>query len=240
VRLFCFAHAGGNAVIFHGWHRQVPADIEVRAVQLPGRANRWNEAPHVQVEELLDALLTALQPWMDVPFAFFGHSMGAMLAFELTRSLRRRGAPLPVHLFVSGRGAPQIPSTRPPLHQLPDDKFLEAIRRFGGLPEVVLENPELVAMVLPALRADFQLVDEWTYRPEAPLNLPLSAFGGDADRAVPHDELAAWAEQTTGPWEVDHFVGGHFYLQSHQAELVALVANRLQGAQGKQNSGLGG
>jgi surfactin synthase thioesterase subunit len=232
IRLFCFAHAGGNAVAFHGWHRLMAADIEVRAVQLPGRANRRQEPPYVQMEQLLDDLLVVLSPCLGTPFAFFGHSMGALVAFELTRRLRNRGATLPAHLFVSGSGAPQLPPTRPPLHHLSEPEFLEGVRCFGGLPEVLLEEPELLAMVLPALRADFQVLDGWRYRSEPPLAIPLSAFGGDADPSTPEKALAAWADVTTGPFEVDIFTGGHFYLQARQAELVALVAHRLRGIQG--------
>ena len=192
LRLFCFTYAGGGASIYRPWTRERPPEVEFCAIQLPGRESRLLEEPFTEMAALVQELGPALDPYLDLPFAFFGHSMGALVAFEMAHEIRRRRGLSPIHLFVSGHAAPQIRRRRAPVHQLSDAAFVEAIRQLNGTPEQVLENAELIALVLPALRADLALCETYTYGNSAPLGCPISAFGGLADSEVRYDDLRAW------------------------------------------------
>ena len=191
LRLFCFPYAGGKAVSFRAWSSGLPTTVEVCPVELPGRGSRLMEVPFTQFEPLISALAQALLPYLDKPFAFFGHSMGALVSFELARLLRQKYGLSPVHLFVSGRGAPQVvPVPDPPIHALPEPAFLEKLRGLNGTPEAVLENAKLMQLLLPMLRADFAVIETYVYVPEPPLNCPITAFSGWQDRKVSFDLIA--------------------------------------------------
>jgi medium-chain acyl-[acyl-carrier-protein] hydrolase len=148
---------------------------------------------------------------MDFPFAFFGHSLGSLISFELTRWLRRQKVPCPLQLFVSGCRVPQIPNPDPPIHQLPDVEFIEELRRFNGTPKAVLDNPELMEVFLPLLRSDMRLYETYVYDHEAPLDCPISAFGALEDEEVSREELAAWYDQTRSRFNIQMFPGDHFF-----------------------------
>ena len=212
LRLFCFPFAGGGASIFRTWPHRLPPDIEVCAIQLPGREDRFQETPFDRLSSLIDALADVLYPYMDLPFAFFGHSLGSLTAFELTRRLRRKKAPCPLQLFVSGSRAPQLPNSDPPMHQLPDAEFIEALRRFKGTPKAVLENPEFMEVFSPLLRSDMRLYETYVYDHEAPLDCPITAFGGLEDAEVSRQEVAGWSDQTRSRFRMHMFPGDHFFL----------------------------
>lgn len=228
LRLFCFPYAGGAAAVYHAWPASFPAGIEVCAVRLPGRENRFSEPAFVRAADLVTEAADALAPLFDVPFALFGHSMGALAAFELARELRRRGAPGPVRLLVSGARAPQRPNPHPPIRHLPDREFLDEVRRrYDGIPGPVLENPELLELLLPSLRADFTLFETYVHAPAPPLSCPLSCFGGHDDGRVSSDDLEGWRQQTRGAFSLRMFEGGHFFLQSAEAQVRRAVAEEL-------------
>lgn len=227
VRLFCFPFAGGGASLYHAWHRDLPEQIAMYAVQLPGRENRSAEPLRTDLLALTDELSLALIPYMDRPCAFFGHSMGAVVAFELARRLRARRGPLPVHLFVSGRGAPQIKPQSADIHHLPDADFVREVRNLKGTPAAVFESAELMELALPVLRADFIAHETYSYRPEAPLLCPITAIGGEEDDEVCADELVAWREQTCGPFALRFMPGDHFYVQSAHEQVTSLIAEKL-------------
>jgi medium-chain acyl-[acyl-carrier-protein] hydrolase len=176
---------------------------------------------------LLENLVPAIRPCLDKPFVFFGHSMGAMIGFELVRRFRRENGPRPLHLFVSGSRAPQVPNSRPIIHHLPDAEFVDGLRRFDGTPDAVLKNDMLMELFLPILRADFTLHETYRYVPGAPLDCPISAFGGFEDEEVSRDELAAWQEQTCGVFKLSMFRGDHFFLRSAQAQLLQTISEDL-------------
>ncbi len=229
VRLFCFAHAGGGAAAYRLWHQGLPRHIEVWAIQLPGRAHRLREPALRSIPAIVAALLPSILPRLDRPFALFGHSMGSMIAFALAHELLKRGAPAPAHLFVSGRRGPGVPSAEPPLNVLPDADFVaELLRRYGGIPAEVLAEPDLMALLLPSLRADIQALE--TYRPAAssPLPGPVTAYGGADDRLNPPGVLEAWREETRGAFRAKTFAGGHFYLEANRDELLADIAETLR------------
>ncbi len=227
LRLFCFPYAGGTAQIYRAWGAGLPGTIEVCAAQIPGRGPRMNEAPYTNLAPLVEALTGAVAPLLDKPFAFFGHSMGAMIAFELARALQRERGVSPLHLFVSGRRAPQLPDDEPPTYNLPHDEFLEELRRLNGTPEEVLRHPEMMELLLPIIRADFSAVQTYDYRPGPPLDCPVTAFGGTEDHEVGRDDLEAWREQTSAGFSVQMFRGDHFFLHDAQP-LLQSVAHQLQ------------
>lgn len=222
LRLFCFPYAGGGAAIFRTWPDYLPPNIEVCPIQLPGRESRLRELPFTRIDLLVQALVPVLHPYLNIPFAFFGHSMGALVSFELTRQLCMRSDRSPVHLLVSGHRAPQIPDLDLPLHQLPEFAFVKELRRLNGTPESVLQNPELMQLVLPILRADFALCETYVCSKER-IDCPITAFGGLQDSKVSYDALAAWREQTNSSFTLRMFPGDHFFLQSARLPLLQAV-----------------
>lgn len=212
LRLFCFPYAGGDAQVYRAWPRQLPPSIEVLAARLPGRGLRIKEAPFRDLTPMVAAVASAITPYLDRPFAFFGHSMGALIGFELTRLLDERGDRGPAHLFVSGRRAPQIPNDRPDTYDLPDDEFIKYLRSLKGTPAEVFDHPELLELMLPLLRADFSVVETYQYRTGPDLGCPVTAFGGESDEEVSVDEIKAWGEQTSGRFDARIMPGDHFFL----------------------------
>jgi len=212
LRLFCFPYAGGGASVYRGWAASLPGEIEVCPVQLPGRESRLREAPFTHLDPMIQVLADVLPPYLDLPFVFFGHSMGGLISFELSRELRRRRGPAPLHIFVSGRRAPQVPSREEPLHELPEPEFIARLRELNGTPEEVLQHAELMRLLLPILRADFSVNETYEYRPEEPLDVGISAFGGLGDQEVTREDLAAWKDQTRGRFRLRILPGDHFFV----------------------------
>jgi len=233
VRLFCFPYAGGGASIFRTWSEHLPQDIEVCPVQLPGREDRLLERPCSNLPSLLDALVPALLPYLDMPYAFFGHSMGSLISFELARYLHQMGySRTPVYLFVSGHSAPQIPDPDPPSYHLPEPEFIEELRQLKGTPEELLQNTEFLHLLIPLLRADFALCETYKYIHGEPLKFPISAFGGLQDSEVPHDAISAWREQASGPkasknFRLRFFEGDHFFMHKEQTALLQAISQDL-------------
>jgi medium-chain acyl-[acyl-carrier-protein] hydrolase len=227
LRLFCFPYAGGNTSIFRAWSSQLPPNVEVCPIQLPGRASRWKETPFTHMEPLVEALAQAITPYLDLPFAFFGHSMGALISFELARYLRIQQAPQPIHLFLSGRRAPQIGDRNPLMHTLPDQDFLAELHHLNGTPRQVLENVELMELFLPILRADFSICGTYTYADQPPLNCAISVFGGLEDATEPHELLEPWRKQTCSSFALHLLPGDHFFLQTNQDLLLRTLSQIL-------------
>jgi medium-chain acyl-[acyl-carrier-protein] hydrolase len=228
LRLFCFAHAGGGGSAYSRWSHELPDDVEVCGVQLPGRETRLRESPVTDPPELIDQLTTDLTPWLDRDFAFFGHSLGALLAFEVTRALRRRGAALPRLFFGSGYQSPMTPNGAGRYRGLSDDEMLAQIAaRYGGIPSVVASDPDLRRHYIPVLRADFALLAAYQYAPEAPLDLPLFLYNGVSDARVTAQGLQGWRSLTTGPYQERWFPGGHFYLQENRTAVLQRLSQDL-------------
>jgi len=227
LRMFCFPYAGGGASAYRGWGASLPQEIEVCPVQLPGREGRLREPPFTRSEEMITAIADALTPWLDLPFVFFGHSMGGMIGFELTRELRRRGRTLPLHLFVSGRRAPQLPARDEPIHDLPEPEFIERLRELDGTPEEVLQHAELMKLLIPLLRADFAVNETYEYAEEPPIDIGISAFGGLGDVDVSRDDVEAWSVQTRGRFRMRMMPGGHFFLHNQKDLILESVARDL-------------
>jgi len=230
LRLFCFPYAGGGASIYAPWSRLLPPEIEIAAVQLPGRESRIGERAISDLGELTAAMGAALAPFMDRPFAFFGHSNGGLMAFALTRLLRREGRTLPLRLIASGRPAPQVTLDAPTTYDLPEAEFHDTLRRFAGTPEEVLQNREIMELITPMLRADFQLGEAYAYTPEPPLSIPLAAYGGVQDLEVPGWSIEAWRDQAAGEFRSVMFPGGHFFINENRPEVLQELTRDLRGA----------
>jgi medium-chain acyl-[acyl-carrier-protein] hydrolase len=238
LRLFGFPYAGGAASAFYTWSDDLPRELEFCPIQLPGRESRLRESPFSHLEPLLEALVPAIRPYLDKPFVFFGHSMGATTN-ELARRLRRKSGPCPLHLFVSGSRAPQVPNPDPPIHHLPEAELVEELRRFNGTPEAVLQNTQLMQLFLPILRADLTLHETYVYTAGEPLDCPISAFGGSEDEEVTRDKLAAWREQTHGAFTLRVFPGDHFFPRSARSYLLQAVSQDLTQILGHIDGGAG-
>ncbi|MFN3647975.1 MAG: thioesterase II family protein [Armatimonadota bacterium] len=229
MRLVCFPHAGAGASSFFAWGQALPPEIEVCSALMPGRESRIAEVPFTRMAPLVERLATALEPWLDRECAFFGHSLGALVAFELARELARRGLPLPRRLFLSGRRAPTLPLEGDLLHPLPDEELVEQIRvRYGGIPREILNEPELVRYFLPVIRADVELFETYTCEPGPPLACPFSLYNGRDDHQVSETGVEAWRQLTSAGFEARRFPGGHFYLHEYRQEVLTALAADLQ------------
>jgi len=229
LRLLCFPYAGGGTSMFWNWSAHFSPFVEICAVRLPGRETRYQEPAFTDMDLLIEALIDPLLPVLDKPFVFFGHSMGALVSFELARFLRKRYGLTPKQLLVSARRAPQIPHQTPPLFNLPEPDFLEEIRRFNGIPSTILEDRELMQLFLPTLRADFSVLETYQYVSEKLLDCPINVFGGLQDTQVTVEELEAWQEQTLGDFSLQMFPGDHFFLNTaSQKKLLESISSILE------------
>lgn len=227
LRLFCLPYVGGGAQVYQPWCGAFGEDVEVCAVELPGRQTRMRELPYSRMDALIGALASAIAGELDVPYAIFGHSMGSLVAFELAHELRRRGAGEPCVLFVSAGPAPRLPRLLPPLHAAPEDRVVARLAGLGGLPQEILDEPELLRYFLPAIRADFAVLETYEYRARQPLTCPVVAFTGSEDEDLPPAGLAPWGEESTGRFDQYVLPGGHFFLRASERELLTLIRDAL-------------
>jgi medium-chain acyl-[acyl-carrier-protein] hydrolase len=227
LRLFCLPYAGGSAAIFRNWTDSLPPFIEVCCIQLPGRGARLREQPFTSMSLLVGAIEMAISEYLDKPFAFFGHSMGAAISFELTHKIRSKRGLEPVHLFVSGRRAPQLVRTDASTFKLPEHEFTQELRRLEGTPQEVFENQELLKLFLPLLRSDFELIQTAKYVARPQLKCPITALGGIADNTVSREDLQAWSKQTSGRLNLCLLPGNHFFLHQYEPRVLQVIAEQL-------------
>lgn len=218
--LYCFPHSGGSAGEYVRWGRDLPG-TQVYGIGLPGRAGRAAEPALTRLDDLVNALLDATS--FAAPYVLFGHSLGALVAYEVTRELAARGRPLPERLVVSAFAAPHLPRDAPRLHERPDAELAAAlIDRYGGIPRQVARDPELMALFLPAFRADLTLLENYVHRPGAPVPVPIEVFGGDTD-VVTADQLRLWSRHSSVSTRLRLFRGGHFYFRDDSEPLLSAL-----------------
>ncbi|MFC6881622.1 MULTISPECIES: thioesterase II family protein [Actinomadura] len=237
VRLVCFPHAGGSASFFFPVSARLSPAVDVAAVQYPGRQDRRAEANIGTIPEMADAVLPAVRALADRPLAFFGHSMGAVLAYEVARRLERDGAEPLARLYVSGRRAPSRHRSEH-VHELDDAGLVAELQRLSGTDSSLLGDPEARDMILPAVRSDYHAVETYRHVPGAALRCPVVALVGDRDPQVTRDEALAWAEHSSGPFDLRVFPGGHFYLVEHGPRVIQALADDLAAV--RVPSGAGG
>lgn len=239
VRLFCFPFAGGGASVFTGWLNSFPPHVAACAIQYTGREDRWGEPGFPSLLSLAETLADVLAPHLGGRFAFFGHSFGGLVAFELTRALQRQGGAAPLRLFISGARAPQLPP-KEPIHALAEQDFLNKLCEFGGMPAEVLRDADLLPLVLPTIREDFRLLEQYRFEEAPPLPIPISAFGGLKDEAVPVGDLLAWSAQTCKTFRSRFLEGHHFFLFNSKPKIVSYIVEDLEAAADSQRAGRGG
>lgn len=227
-RLFCFPHAGVGTSVFRGWADELPNNIEVCLIQLPGREGRLREGLFSAIQPLAAQLVREFHDLIDCPFAFYGHSLGGTIAFEAARQLRRLELPAPFQLFVGASPAPQLPWRHSALRNLEEDEFIQALEtRYAEMPKQVMNDPQMRALLLPVLRADVGMVETYNYTHEAPLSYGITAYGGTHDRSVFREELDAWRHQTSESFRVHMLEGNHFFLQGQKAAFLDSLATEI-------------
>ncbi len=225
LRLFCIPYAGGSATVFRSWPDVLASEVEPALIQLPGRGARFRETPLTRVRAAVEMLSSAIEPYLDCPYVIFGHSLGALIGFELVRKLRRSQQPDPQHIIVCARAAPHLPNELQTVHRLADNLLVQEVqRRYGGIPHAILADAEMLQLFLPVLRADLEMLETYQYSPELPLTCAMTAYGGMQDGAVTNVQLAGWAEHTTGSFTQQMFPGNHFFVQNSPQFLEALTS----------------
>jgi medium-chain acyl-[acyl-carrier-protein] hydrolase len=229
LRLFLLPPAGGSSLIFRSWKDVMPPGVDVYPIQLPGRGARVHEPPFTRVEPLVQSLATALAPLLNKPFALFGHSMGALLGFELSRHLRKSYGIEPLLLFASGGRSPDVPEDKRDF-LLPDADFVAMLRALNGTPAEILDNPEALRLLLPVLRADFEVTQTYQHNEDQPLSCRIKVFGGTRDSTTGEELLLPWRKHTRGSFSLSMLPGSHFFIEESRAQLLAIVAHELRRA----------
>lgn len=228
LRLFCFPYAGATASVYHMWANGSLLNVEVCAIELPGRDTRKHELALTTIASQVDSIFDEIHEHLDKPFAFWGHSMGSIIAYELAQKLSKENGVSPVHLLVSGRQAPHLPDKFPHAYNLPEPDLLRELERLNGVPKDALESPDLMRLLLPILRADLEAIDTYAYTSRPALDCPITAFGGIRDREVDGKGLEGWNEHTIGHFSLRMLPGDHFYLHSAQQLLLRILNQILQ------------
>lgn len=225
MRIFCFPYAGGSATTFLPWVKSLPSWIELVAVQPPGRSSRLFDPPYTQMDSLIDDLISSFANLTDKPYVFYGHSLGSRIAFELSKRCQSMGLALPIHFIASGSRAPFIPCREEHIFDLPEEEFIEELKQLNGTPEEVLDNQELMSLLLPALRADFQIAD--TYCSDGTqVDCPVTVLSGSADTDIKHTDLESWGKVFKKLESLEILQGGHFFIESN-VEAVLKIVNRV-------------
>ena len=231
-RLFCFPFAGGSAAVFAGWGEKLKPEIEVWAAQPRGRGMRFSERPHQSVPEMVEDFLQALRTHLDLPFAFYGHSLGGLLALELTQQLTVEGLPLPGHLFIGASAPPVAGLIHPRISHLSDEGFVTAVQdRYSGIPESVLKEPELMEIFLPALKADFSAYETFDRERVMQVHCPITALAGSDDAVIVPDLMQEWRQHTKASFDLRIVPGDHFFLSTSSETVLSTVREKMLSAQ---------
>jgi len=229
IKLFCLPYAGGTAMIYSSWKKNLHSEIELFPIELAGRGKRCKEPFYSNVYEAVDDIYNAIKDELDgTSFAFYGHSMGTVLVYELIYKIKELMNLEPVYAFFSGRYPPQVKKTEKFCYKMPENEFIQEIRSLGGTPEEFFENRELMEIFLPILRADYMLIELYNHAPKpGKLGMGITVFNGKQDKYVTHDDLEEWQYITSGKNEVIEFDGGHFFIFDNQKEIISVINDKL-------------
>lgn len=227
LQLFCFPYGGGNSAFYQRWQNQLLSAVQICPVQLPGRGIRYLEPSYTKFELLIKDLVLGLQPFLQPPFAFFGHSMGALVCYEIARMLTAKKNPQPVHLFASAYHAPHLPDPSPKLHELPDDQFIDELIQMNGLPTELITNRKYLEVFLPALQADFTMCETYEHHKSETLTCPITVLGGSNDPETTDTKLEVWQELTTGPFALHLLEGDHFFIHSKTTKILEIIKDKV-------------
>jgi medium-chain acyl-[acyl-carrier-protein] hydrolase len=228
IRLLCFPYAGSGPTIFRQWPKYLPEEVEMWGIRLPGRESRLGEPAYSSLDPLVTAVSEALWPYLDHPFVIFGHSLGALVGYELAQHCKKQNGPQPLHLFMSGHRAPHCPPLHPPVHDTDNETFLNRIRTLGGTHKQFFAVQDLVQLMLPTLRADFAVWENYKYKKNSTLDIPITAFGGKADIEVQQSDIVAWQEHTNSNFTYHIYPGKHFYFQSNPEPLLIEITKAVK------------
>lgn len=227
IRLFCFPYAGGGCTAFFNWPKHIDQHIEIVCISLPGRDRRFKEEPFRRVHQIVAELKTNFYTMLNKPYAFFGHSLGTRIGFELAKQLRDMGAPEPLHLFMSACCAPHLQDLNSFIYNLPDHEFIKGIKKYDGIPEMILNDSKLLDFFLPVLKADMEAFATYKHTQSSPFSFPISVFGGVSDKITTLSDLEAWCGYTDKAFELYMFKGGHFFINDYQQELLGIISSQL-------------
>lgn len=227
IRLFCLPFAGAGASIYNSWLAFMPAEIEIIAIQLPGREDRVFEQPFSRLRPLVRTVAQAIRPYLQIPFAFFGYCCGGLISYELTKELRHRFNTSPVNLFVASQPAPHLPYKFPPIHQLPATEFKQSVKEIEGTAEEVMVQDDMMELFLPALRADFTIHEQYTYQPGERLNCAIMTLSGTRDPRVNKNDMEEWAQHTSNSFSSHFFEGGHFFVEPNLKDVSNVIITSL-------------
>ncbi len=223
IRLFCFPYAGGNESTFLPWTKDLPKNVEVCALELPGRSSRFGEPTYNNMSNLIDDLIGVFSKFTDKPYILLGHSLGSCVAFELMYRCKQAGIRMPEHFIASGSSAPHINDTPKGLYKLPRNDFIEELRRLDGTPEEILCNEEMMTLALPSILADFELSETYTYTGSEVFDCPVTVFHGDEDSEISLQDVEAWTDHFTFPADIHIVQGGHFFIEQNKKVVLKQV-----------------
>lgn len=227
LRLFCFSYAGGGTAVFQRWRTQLAPQIEVCPVLTPGREGRFREDCIDDFDTMVSHIITAITPWLDQPFAFYGHSMGSLLAHAITQQLRKKHLPKPLHLFVAAHRAPHLKYRFPSVQAASNDRVVAWLNRFQGIPEAILDNEDIMKIMLPRLRADLAVCESFQYRDTDVLDCPITAFSATEDTIVTNADIADWHTHTRAEFELIEIEGPHLFIRDSHNPCLSIIQKRL-------------
>lgn len=227
IRLFTFAHAGGSANVYRNWAKALPG-VHVLAARLPGRESRFAEPPYSAMDTLIETLAEQIASRLDRPYVFYGHSLGGLIAFELTHRLRELGLRQPERLLIGAYRSPDRKSPHPPLHSLTGNDLIMGMQRYDSMPQAIVDSPELMELLEPMLRADFSLVETYAYRDRTPLGRPIVVFYGERDPLITNDHIEAWRDKSSAGVRLHPIDAGHLFHLTQEAELLGLLAEEMR------------